>query len=255
MDQINSRQVKEAIAEFLQTQLNRKLEPELKRLAKAEKDGDAETALKLTDVIDGLQQKYALDNWMDNAANKMAEQLSFGTHISKGIHPDSKGDNVNFRDTNDLPNGLIGSQTLQHLALDANGNAAALPLASFFNTIVDQSLGIKLRDLILHGHPSLEGVFSSKLENSNNYETEFKVALSNEQSQPSTDERNKQLLWPSTANAAQTDEYTTLIPLHPSALTYAVHQKLTQLRYSDANKEARENRKKTTAEQAPYVFY
>ena len=253
MDEITSKQVKSAIAGFLQAQLNKKLEPELKRLAKAEKEDDADAVLAITEIILKLRQKYALDNWMDNAATKMAGELNFGTHIAKGVHPDSKGDNVNFRDASSLPSGLVGSQTLQSLALDANGNAASLPLASLFNAVVDERAGVKLRDLILQSHSALEGVFSSKSENSKNYQAKFKAALSNEQSQPSTDERNKQLLWPNTENASITDDYTTLIPLHPSALTHATYQKLKDLRYSDANKDARDNRKKKTAEQAPYV--
>jgi len=253
MSEISSNQVRDAIAEFLQVQLNKKLEPELKRLEKAEKDNDADAIHAIKEAILKLREKYALDSWMANAANKMAAELNFGTHIAKGVHPSSKGDNVNFRDERELPIGLIGSQTLGSLALDANGSAASLPLASFFNVLVDENSGHTLRDLILQNHAALAGAFSTTPENSKAYQAKFKAALSNEQSQPSTDERNKQLLWPSTENAAQTNEYTTLVPLHPSALTHAVFQKLNGIRYSEANKEARDNRKKKTAEQAPYV--
>jgi CRISPR-associated protein Csy1 len=253
MSEISSKQVREAIAEFLQAQLYKKLEPELKRLEKAEKDNKADVISAVEEAISKLRERYTQDNWMDNAANKMAGELNFGTHIAKGVHPDSKGDNVNFREGRNLPEGLVGSQTLGNLALDANGNAASLPLASFFNVVVDEVSGVSLRDLILQDHVALEGVFSSKPEVSKAHQTKFKAALSNEQSQPSTDERNKQLLWPSTENAAHTNGYTSLIPLHPSALTHAVFQKLNGIRYSETNKEARDNRKKKTAEQARYV--
>jgi len=253
MDQITSIQVKNTIAEFLSAQLNKKLEQEQKRLDKAEKERDLDTITTLAEKITGLRNKYALNTWMENAAIKMAKQLKFGTHIAKGIHPDSKGDNVSFRGVGALSSGLVGSQTLPSLELDANGNAAALPLASFFNAVVDEHAEVKLRDLILHDHPALEGVFSNSTETSQQYLAAFKTVLSNNQGESVSDERNKQLLWPCSVSATVTDEYRVLVPLHPSALTYALDQKLKDLRYSDANKEARDNRKKKTAEQKTYV--
>ena len=76
--------------------------------------------------------------------------MTFGTHISKGIHLSARGDNVNFVFNRQLPNTLIGTHSLTDPVLDASGHAAALPLATFFD--FDVADGLKIRDLILQNH-------------------------------------------------------------------------------------------------------
>ncbi len=252
MEKITISNVEESIKNFLNDQLIRKLEPEQKRLEKAEAANDTEKIAEINAEIKKSQQKYRTDTWLSDAANRMASQLKFGTHISKGIHPDSKGDNVNFSATEALPNGLVASQTVKVLELDANGNAGALPLAAFFNILVNATREIKLRDLIQADHPALSGVFSSDPGKSDEYQALFKTALLNPLSTPSTHERNKQLLWPQ-SKAGDTDNYICLVPLFPSSFTHALYSRINEARYSDANKDARDNRKKKNAEQSPYV--
>ena len=63
-----------------------------------------------TQKIADLKQQFSRQQWLEKAAHSMAQQLKFGTHISKGIHPDSKGDNINFKTDRELPEGLVGSQ-------------------------------------------------------------------------------------------------------------------------------------------------
>lgn len=254
MNQISSGQVKEAIAFFLQAQLAKKLEPEEKALDKANNDADASAQDSIRKKITALKERYSFGNWIENSATKMADQLRFGTHISKGIHADSKGDNVNFRTTRVLPEGLVGSQSLRDLELDANGNAAALPLAAFFNAYVDKPLGVKLRDLIVVDHPALEQAFSNDIEVSSRYLAAFKAALLGASNSPRTDELNKQVLWPQAQNAISTDSYKTLVPLHPSALLLTFYRKLNGLRYSEENMEARKSRRSKMSDQKPYVI-
>lgn len=250
--EITETQVREAVQRFLREQFEKKAEPDLKALEKLDPVDDADKIAAAREKIAELESKYELESWMQDASGRMASQLRFGTHISKGIHPDSKGDNVNFKSRNPLPEGLTGSQSVANLPLDANGNAAALPLAAFFDYLVDEQGQIRLRDLIQADHPSLERAFSSDQETSRQHATRFKATLDNVIEAAATHERNKQTLWP-LQNAIDEDRYQTLVPLYPSAFTHAVFQKLNEMRFGEANKEARDNRRKKNVEQRPYV--
>lgn len=252
MDSIDKQDVIQAIDTFLATQLANKLEPELKKQQQL-KEGDSEKAEKIAESIARLEAKFAKPAWLEDAATRMAGQLKFGTHISKGVHPDSKGDNVNFQRKDNLPEGAVGSQLLPEPALDANGNAAALPLAAFFSTEVK---GTKLRDLIQAQHPAVDGVFADDQVLSQTYAQQFKAALDNTTEQAASNERNKQLLWPmgnDVKQAIDNSDYTCVVPLYPSALAHHVYLKLNDMRFSDDAKLARKNRGKKNAEQMPYV--
>ncbi|AFF23582.1 type I-F CRISPR-associated protein Csy1 [Pasteurella multocida] len=234
---------------FLQEQNLKKSESDRKKLAKATDPTEIE---QLTQLIQEFDQKYQFDTWIANAANVMAKQLKFGTHIAKGIHPDTKGDNVNFQPSDSLPPEYVGSQSISHLVLDANGNAAALPLASFFNFIVDEEKQVKLRDLLLADDPRLAGCFSDDLALSDVYKKQFQQALTGDLTQPETHERNKQVFWANGENPIEDDDYTCLIPLYPSSLTHAFYQKVNNNRYSEQNKKASINRYKKNTEQEHY---
>ena len=103
MNGIDSHQIKEVINNFLQAQLSKKLEPEQKRLAKAQAENNPSATHTARQKISDLKQQFSKQQWLEKAANSFAAQLKFGTHISKGIHPDSKGDNVNFQTNRQLP--------------------------------------------------------------------------------------------------------------------------------------------------------
>lgn len=260
MNGIDSNQIKEVINNFLQAQLSKKLEPEKKRLAKAQAENNPSATHTARQKISDLKQQFSKKQWLEKAANSFAEQLKFGTHISKGIHPDSKGDNVNFQTNRQLPEGLVGSQSLplSSLPLDANGNSAALPLAAFLNLPIDNpadpQTDIKLRDLIMAEHSALEAVFSDNPELSQYYLQQFKQALMGNSDLPRSDGRNKQLLWPCSEDAMISDNYKNLIPLHPSALLSVFRRKLNQLRYSPENTAGRKSRFSQTAkERQPYI--
>lgn len=194
---------------------------------------------------------YDSEIWIKNAAEKLTKQLKFGTHISKGIHPDSKGDNVNFYSKAALPEGLIGSQVLDKLELDANGNAAALPLVNFFNIQIDDNFS--LRELILAESESLIGVFSIDSEKSKEYLSLFKHCLENKVSEPKSYELNKQLLWPVGETAIEDDAYTCLIPLYPSSFTHEFYKAVNSIFYSEENISARKSRFKKDKNTRPYV--
>lgn len=243
-----------AVSRFLEQQIDAKSEKLQKQLMKAQEDGNHTVITECQAQIDEIKQKFERTHWLDIAVNSMAKQLKFGTHISKGIHPDAKGDNVNFIPKQQRPNTLVGTHSLANPALDANGNAAALPLASFFDFDVGQ--GVKVRDLILADNEQFIASLSDDKETASDYHARFKQVLQSTMENPTTHERNKQMLWvvnDNTANHLDELQYINIIPLYPSALSYEVYSKINQLRYSDENKKALENRFKPNAKHTPYV--
>lgn len=248
MKDIPSECSKSAVKTFLESQFNKKTEKEQKQLAKAKEDGESDKVFALQEKITEIRDKYQLATWLDDAANKMAKQLHFGTHISKGVHPDAKGDNISFQMDNHLPIEMVGTHSVKNHYLDANGNAAALPLAAFFDFIVDDKLKIKISDLILSDNANFIASLSADETTATNYHQAFKSALHNTINKPVTHERNKQTLW-----VIEDGQYHNIIPLYPSVFTHEVYQSINHLKFSDENKIARDNRFKKTAEQKPYV--
>lgn len=243
-----------AVKAFLAAQYDKKTDTEQKQLTKAIESNDQEKITALEEVLADAKTKYSVASWVPDAATRMAKQLNFGTHISKGVHPDAKGDNISFQSTNDLPKTIVGTHSIDSSYIDANGNAAALPLAAFFDFTVDETT--KIRDLILNDNTDFIASLASDPTLANTYHQAFKTALQNIIDEPVTHERNKQTLWVTNVyEDADLDEleYINIIPLYPSVLTHEVYQRINHLKFSDDNKVARDNRFKKTAEQQAYV--
>ncbi|MGO1283245.1 MAG: type I-F CRISPR-associated protein Csy1 [Psychrobacter sp.] len=243
-----------AVKAALTSLYDKKTEIQQKQLSKAIESGDHKKTAELKATLAEAKEKYTVGNWIPDAATRMAKQLNFGTHISKGVHPDAKGDNISFEAVNHLPATLVGTHSIDSNYIDANGNAAALPLAAFFDFEVDKNT--KIRDLILTNNTDFSASLASDQGLANTYQQTFKTALQNIITEPVTHERNKQTLWVTNAyeetDIAQLD-YINIIPLYPSVLTHEVYQRINHLKFSDDNKVARDNRFKKTAEQQPYV--
>lgn len=254
MENISPELARNAVQAFLNSLYDKKTEKEQKQLIKAVEDNDANNISELNGILTDAKAKYGVKAWIPDAATRMAKQLNFGTHISKGVHPDAKGDNVSFVTSNELPNTLVGTHSIDSSYIDANGNAAALPLAAFFDFEINETT--KIRDLILSDNADFIRSLADDETIANGYHHDFKKAIQNLISNPATHERNKQTLWPMNAYSASEVEdfdYTTVIPLYPSVLTHEVYQRINHLKFSDDNKMARDNRFKKTAEQMPYV--
>ncbi|CAM4070003.1 type I-F CRISPR-associated protein Csy1 [Psychrobacter arenosus] len=254
MENQNHISAKVAVHAFLSSLYDKKTDKEQKQLAKAIEDGDSDGASVLTTTLAEAKEKYSVGNWVADAANRMAKQLNFGTHISKGVHPDAKGDNISFTETNDISETLVGTHSIQSHYIDANGNAAALPLAAFFDFAVNEKT--KIRDLILSDNADFTNSLAKEQQTAKEYHQVFKTALQNLITQPITHERNKQTLWPTNAYSSVALahlDYITTVPLYPSVLTHEVYQRINHVKFSEENKSARDNRFKKTAEQQPYV--
>lgn len=247
MQQITAEDVKKAIYGFLEEQYLSRTDKEQKQLAKAQEEANYEKVAQLNEALTIAKQKYSFEEWIEDAATRMAKQLHFGTHISKGIHPDSKGDNLVFYKNN--ASNLVDSSSIKSKLLDANGNAAALPLAAFFEYLVDEEKSITIGEAIVADIKNIEEVFSTNSEKSKEYFQSFYKALKSNVSTPVTHERNKQLLWPKN----KPNSYIALVPLYPSVFTHEFYKKLNDLRFSEANKTARADRFKKTAPNTAYV--
>lgn len=254
MTDISKELANAAVKAFLASQYDKKTETEQKQLIKALESNDYDKVSELNETLSNAEDKYSVASWIPDAATRMAKQLNFGTHISKGVHPDAKGDNISFQATENFPENLVGTHSIESHYIDANGNAAALPLAAFFDFEVNDN--IKIRDLILKDNADFVASLASELSIANDYHHSFKTALQNIITQPSAHERNKQTLWVTNAYQninLESLDYITIVPLYPSVLTHEVYQRINHLKFSDDNKAARDNRFKKTAEQRPYV--
>ena len=243
MTDITNAQVRQAIDDFLAFQFQRKAEKELKALAKATEDNDTAKIAELNEILQPIKDKYAKDTWITYAGDWMSKQLSFGTHISKGIHSSSKGDNLIFdvKKQNDF----VGHHTLNSPVVDASGNAAALPLSAFLNfSVIDD---ISIGELVLKKHPSLTGVFHSDAIESDRLQSNFYQVVLSQVDKPKTDERNKQILW------AVENDYICLVPLYPVSLTNHIYTQIQTMRFSDENTLARKNRNKVNEVQKSYL--
>lgn len=245
--EIHADLVRQVILNFLQIRLNEKLKKEENNLAKA-KSLSNQSDIELSEQkIFGLKTAFELDNWIHDAATRRIHWMSISTHISKGIHSDSKGNNINYiKAGKPLNDCLISSDTLKNLTLDATGNAAALDIFAFLKLPIANTT---LMQLIIDEHPALIDSLSSDPSRAELYIKQFKNIILVQTLEPVTHERNKQILWPTHQNF---DGYTCLIPLHPSSLCYQFYQKINTIKFSDQIKEAKENRKKKMVTQMPY---
>ena len=251
---ISSELASGAVKAFLISQYDKKTDTEQKQLSKAIESSDHDKVTELKEALVNAKEKYSIANWIADAATRMAKQLNFGTHISKGVHPDAKGDNVSFDTVDNLSQTIVGTHSIDSSYIDANGNAAALPLAAFFDFEVDETT--KIRDLILADNVDFIASLASDKILANTYQQTFKEALQNLITNPVTHERNKQTLWVTNAyEGADIEEldYINIVPLYPSVLTHEVYQRINHLKFSEDNKAARDNRFKKTADQQPYI--
>lgn len=253
MEIITQKEVIETIQNFFNERMN--LDKEYKTLEKLKEGDDSEKIETQLDKISKIKEKYDFKSWFADNALRFSEQLKFGTHLSKGIHPDSRGDNINFNAVEKvfLNKSYLGSQALRALQIDAGGNAAALPLFGLLESEVKG--GASLFTLLQENHPALKGAFADDATLSDHYQNAFQSALNNVFKAPSTSERNKQILWAIDGfHSNGGDNYQNIIPLYPISLACILYQKV-QARFSDENRERQKNRSKKTAIKKSYFTF
>ncbi|XKM13991.1 type I-F CRISPR-associated protein Csy1 [Orbaceae bacterium ac157xtp] len=255
---ITSQDIRRCIIEYLQQRKvnNGNYKSEIANLAKAEEANDLEKINEAKANLSEIENKFEFNNWLDDVYNRRLSWLSLSTHLSKGIHPSSKGSNANYNtQTKSVSDLFVSSATVKNLPYDASGSAAALDIFGMLNQKVNQQ--VTLLELINSDHPAVTSAFSDDESKAKAILSGFKKLLNDDWQEPQSSELNKQFYWPNADKSFLSSvegQYRILIPLHPSALCYTVYQTIQQ-RFSDENKLARDSRNKNQLERKPYFRY
>ncbi|AZQ93980.1 type I-F CRISPR-associated protein Csy1 [Moraxella catarrhalis] len=246
-------EIDKAIKGFLQTELDIAIDRELKKKTQTQKNNLSEQNLnkKRDGLYDKLKSDYESTCWLAEVFNSIQEmqnhQLSFATHTAKGIHTALKTENVISISNTKLPVGLVGSQSIPHLMIDANSNNPGSHsgylkyIIGFINVEVN---GVRIYELIQSENVAMMEFFK-KHQQESGFDYLNKLLLKKPLGEQ-TDGKNKQLLF-----YQQDGNYTCLIPLYPTSITHYVYQKISNVKYSEVNLQARKNRRENK-DPAPY---
>ncbi|RUO15627.1 CRISPR-associated family protein [Moraxella catarrhalis] len=246
-------EIDKAIKGFLQTELDIAIDRELKKKTQTQKNNLSEQNLnkKRDGLYDKLKSDYESTCWLAEVFNSIQEmqnhQLSFATHTAKGIHTALKTENVISISNTKLPVGLVGSQSIPHLMIDANSNNPGSHsgylkyIIGFINVEVN---GVRIYELIQSENVVMMEFFK-KHQQASGFDYLNKLLLKKPLGEQ-TDGKNKQLLF-----YQQDGNYTCLIPLYPTSITHYVYQKISNVKYSEVNLQARKNRRENK-DPAPY---
>lgn len=246
-------EIDKAIKGFLQAELDIAIDRELKKKTQTQKNNLSEQNLnkKRDGLYDKLKSDYESTCWLAEVFNSIQEmqnhQLSFATHTAKGIHTALKTENVISISNTKLPVGLVGSQSIPHLMIDANSNNPGSHsgylkyIIGFINVEVN---GVRIYELIQSENVAMMEFFK-KHQQESGFDYLNKLLLKKPLGEQ-TDGKNKQLLF-----YQQDGNYTCLIPLYPTSITHYVYQKISNVKYSEVNLQARKNRRENK-DPAPY---
>ena len=228
-------QLRELIQTFLTERLDGKLE--------ALKPDDPKRA--------DLQEKFAWNNWLNNAAKRSAN-IQCATHTIKPMHADARGTSLSV-----VLNGLpilheVGSHCLgSTYAYDVVGNAADLDVFKFLKLSHE---GRTLLQLACAQDTDLAHTFSTDTDEASQWMSAF-AALVQPRGTPASHGYAKQLYWRVEDDAHNDASYHLIAPLFGSALAHTVWQTLQEHRFGDSAKAARQARKDGTDSETPVYEY
>ncbi|WON78431.1 type I-F CRISPR-associated protein Csy1 [Serratia sp. UGAL515B_01] len=190
-----------------------------------------------------LEQRYEVCNWLTDAASR-AGQINLVTHALKFTHSDAKGSSI-FLPAAPQDLAYLSTTTLRNPAIDAVGNAAALDVAKLLQMEYE---GETLIAYLNRGDYSPLAALAESEQQLQQWVNGFKQVLTDKQ--PSSHKLAKQLYFP-----VGSGEYHLLSPLFSSSLAHALHQRITDTRFSDAAKEIYSAFKAHEWHSAPRVSY
>ena len=197
-------------------------------------------------VIAELQQqahdKFSLQEWLPDAAKRVA-QLSMVSHPSKFSHPSAKTSSV-IAQAKYKADGYWRSGHVDY-PLDVFGNAAAMDVFKFL------SLDLTEQHTVLDGFEQKDTQLRKKLEQASlDFETlrQAFLVIKNGDHSNKTDHLIKQVYFP-----IKDADYHLLSVLTPSGLITKLKQAIDAARFSDATKNAKENRKKNEHDEQGYA--
>ena len=221
----------ELIVEYIASRKQPKLEALEKDLAKTlagltESEEIAVVRQIALEQRQELERNYTPRHWLTDAASR-AGQISLVTHALKFTHSDAKGSSIFTADSESHATDRLSSASLSQPAIDAVGNAAALDVAKLLQLEYE---GESLIACLSRGDNTPLAVFAENPEQLELWVTGFKQVLANKNLSSHT--LAKQLYFPVGPN-----EYHLLSPLFSSSLAQAMHQRISDARFSDTAKE------------------
>ncbi|MDG9881967.1 type I-F CRISPR-associated protein Csy1 [Pseudomonas sp. GD04058] len=195
--------------------------------------------------------KYDYGTWLADAARRVA-QIQAVTHVLKATHPDARGTSLYVDPSSLARHKEVGSHMLgQDMATDIVGNAAALDVYKFLKVEVE---GRRLLDWFQDNDADLLAALHDDTEIANEWAAAFK-GLIRPTDAISSHEMAKQVYWSVTNDPADDAGFHLLQPLFPSSLVHAVHLDITEVRYGERNKEARQAWRNKVPHPDPYHDY
>lgn len=201
-------------------------------------------------AIDRFFKESKIDRkgWFEEQVKGLSK-LCLATHISKGVHSGSQGDDILFskEEQNKRCHGYVGTHSIDSQLLDitTNNNATKMPLMKFLDFSVTDDGSYRIRDMIVNFPEDFKDILEDDSEKSS-CEQLINVYLSVLSQQSRTHTNNKQVLWPIDP---EDNNYCVLVPLYPSVLSYELYQNIQDRQRVEQAKQARENRRKTNEEQ------
>lgn len=230
----------EAIKQYIADRLATKLEAFDKSTAKQCADAEAEQVAELEQSLFKLRvelvSQYQPQNWLTEAA-KRAGQISMVTHAPKYTHSDTRGMGVYFQSasaaTQTNASAHLHSQSMNELAPDVVGNAAALDVARLLQ---QEAHGQSLLMEVASGESAALRELASDQEQYQTWLQGLENALQDKELK--SGQLSKQLYFP------VENGYHLISPLYASSLSQKLYDKLTDSFYSESAKIVRDARRK-----------
>lgn len=189
--------------------------------------------------LQDLQRQYEAKAWLADAARRVS-QIQMVTHTLKAIHPDARGSNL-YCPPAELPaHPLVGSHCLgDDFHDDVVGNAAALDVYKFLRIEHDAQT---LLDLMQADDSDLLAAMSDDPGEARAWADAF-VAVACARGKPASHTLAKQVYWHVQGDPRDDASYHLLAPLYASSLAHAVHETVSEHRFGEEAKLARQARR------------
>lgn len=192
--------------------------------------------LKDTESTAGAATKYDYAVWLEDAARRVS-QIQAVTHVLKATHPDARGSSLHVDPAALFAHAEIGTHLLgAHYAQDVVGNAAALDVFKFLKIEVEER---RLLDWMQAGDSDLRDALHDDPAIATAWMAAF-GGLVRADADPVSHSAAKQVYWCVGEEPCDDAHYLLLQPLFSSSLAHAVHAEISDARFGEANKDARQ---------------
>jgi CRISPR-associated protein Csy1 len=186
-----------------------------------------------------IKAQFVPETWLADAARRVS-QIQAVTHSLKAMHPDARGSNLYCPPVSLQTHFEVGTHALpSSFASDVVGNAAALDVYKFLRQPL---FGKSLLDWMRADDDDLRAALSDDPEQAAAWVAAF-TGLVDSRGDVASHTRAKQLYWLVGEDPMEDGDYCLLAPLYPSALAHEVYQQITQARFGEESKAARQARR------------